>query len=222
MSTRTPRAIVHSSTRARARRTLDHQHASTTNTRALEHEHDEYLSNNTRARRTRRTLEHSSTRALVSARVLEHGHEHENIRARARAREHEHSSTTGNRALEHSSTRARARRTLDHQHSSTTNTRALEHSPTLEDSSTWTSTRTLRHEHEHSNMSTRGGQASTARGATRILHNMRIPSDILLTCTWACVGLDGSACSECFLERTCHFQPPEHVPRTSAGPRFCE
>ena len=34
---------------------------------------------------------------------------------------------------------------------------------------------------------------------------------------WVCMGLDGSTCSECLPERTCHFQPPEHVPRTSAG-----
>ena len=31
------------------------------------------------------------------------------------------------------------------------------------------------------------------------------------------MGLGGSTCSECFPERTCLFQPPEHVPRTSAG-----
>ena len=31
------------------------------------------------------------------------------------------------------------------------------------------------------------------------------------------MGLDGSMCSECFPERACLFQPPEQVPRTSAG-----
>ena len=31
------------------------------------------------------------------------------------------------------------------------------------------------------------------------------------------MGLDGSTCSESLPERTCHFQPPEHVARTSAG-----
>ena len=36
-------------------------------------------------------------------------------------------------------------------------------------------------------------------------------------CTWVCMGLDGSTWSECFPERTCHFDPPEHVPRTSVG-----
>ena len=35
------------------------------------------------------------------------------------------------------------------------------------------------------------------------------------------MGLDGSTCSECLPERTCHFQPPEHVPRTSAGAQTC-
>ena len=34
-----------------------------------------------------------------------------------------------------------------------------------------------------------------------------------------CMGLGGSACSECVPELTCHFRPPEHVPRVSAGPR---
>ena len=35
------------------------------------------------------------------------------------------------------------------------------------------------------------------------------------------MGLDGSTCSECLPERTCHFKPPEHVPRTSAGAQTC-
>ena len=38
---------------------------------------------------------------------------------------------------------------------------------------------------------------------------------------WVCMGLDGSTCSECLPERTCHFQPPEHVPRTSTGAQTC-
>ena len=40
-------------------------------------------------------------------------------------------------------------------------------------------------------------------------------------CTWVCMGLDGSTWSECFPERTCHFDPPEHVPRTSVGAQTC-
>ena len=32
-----------------------------------------------------------------------------------------------------------------------------------------------------------------------------------------CMDPDGSTCSECLPERTCHFEPPEHVPGTSAG-----
>ena len=35
-------------------------------------------------------------------------------------------------------------------------------------------------------------------------------------CTWVCMGLDGSTRTECLPERTCHFEPPEHVPRTSS------
>ena len=38
---------------------------------------------------------------------------------------------------------------------------------------------------------------------------------------WVCMGLDGSTCSESLPERTCHFQPPEHVPLTSAGAQTC-
>ena len=38
---------------------------------------------------------------------------------------------------------------------------------------------------------------------------------------WVCMDLDGSTCSECLPERTCHFQPPEHVPRTSTGAQTC-
>ena len=33
--------------------------------------------------------------------------------------------------------------------------------------------------------------------------------------------LDGSTCSECLPERTCYFEPPEHVPRTSAKAQIC-
>ena len=36
-------------------------------------------------------------------------------------------------------------------------------------------------------------------------------SDVVLTCTWVCRGLDGSTCSESLPERTWDFQPPEHV-----------
>ena len=46
-------------------------------------------------------------------------------------------------------------------------------------------------------------------------------SDILLTCTWVCMGLDGSTCSESLPVRTCRFEPPVHVPRTSARAQTC-
>ena len=42
-----------------------------------------------------------------------------------------------------------------------------------------------------------------------------------LTCTWVCVHLDGSTCSESFPEGTCHVEPPEQVPRTSARAQTC-
>ena len=42
------------------------------------------------------------------------------------------------------------------------------------------------------------------------------PSDIFYNCTWVCMGLDGSTRSECLPVVTCDFEPPEHVPRTSA------
>ena len=42
-----------------------------------------------------------------------------------------------------------------------------------------------------------------------------------VVCTWVCMGLDGSTCSECLPERTCHFEPTEHLPRTSAGAQTC-
>ena len=35
------------------------------------------------------------------------------------------------------------------------------------------------------------------------------------------MGLDGSTCSDSLPERTCHFEPPEHVPRTSARAQTC-
>ena len=38
---------------------------------------------------------------------------------------------------------------------------------------------------------------------------------------WVCMGLDGSMCSECLPDRMCHFEPPEHVPRTLAGAQTC-
>ena len=47
----------------------------------------------------------------------------------------------------------------------------------------------LEHEHEVARKS--------VRGVSRILIDMRNPLDIFLTCTWVCMGLDGSACSEC-------------------------
>ena len=46
----------------------------------------------------------------------------------------------------------------------------------------------LKHEHEVVRQS--------VRGVSRILNNMRNPSDIFLTCTWVCMGLEGPACSE--------------------------
>ena len=45
--------------------------------------------------------------------------------------------------------------------------------------------------------------------------------NIILTCTWVCMGLDASTCSESLPERTCDFNPPEHVPRTSARAQTC-
>ena len=35
------------------------------------------------------------------------------------------------------------------------------------------------------------------------------------------MSLDGSTCSESLPEGTCHFEPPEHVPRTSARAQTC-
>ena len=47
------------------------------------------------------------------------------------------------------------------------------------------------------------------------------PSDLLLTCAWGCRGLDDPTCSEYLPEGTCHFESPEHVPRTSATAQTC-
>ena len=38
---------------------------------------------------------------------------------------------------------------------------------------------------------------------------------------WVCMGLDGSMCSECLSVVTCDFEPPKHVPRTSARAHTC-
>ena len=40
-------------------------------------------------------------------------------------------------------------------------------------------------------------------------------------CTWVCMGLDDSTCSEFLPEGTCHFKPTEHVPWTSARAQTC-
>ena len=42
------------------------------------------------------------------------------------------------------------------------------------------------------------------------------PSDIVLTWAWGCMGLDGSTSSQSIPVGTCHFEPLEHVPWTSA------
>ena len=42
-----------------------------------------------------------------------------------------------------------------------------------------------------------------------------------LTCTWVCMGLCGSTCSECLPVVTCDFEPAEHVPRTSTSAQTC-
>ena len=47
------------------------------------------------------------------------------------------------------------------------------------------------------------------------------PSDIILTCKWVCKVLNGPACSECFPVGACDFEPPQHVPRTSARAHIC-
>ena len=47
----------------------------------------------------------------------------------------------------------------------------------------------------------------------------RIFFNLLNMYVWICMGLDGSTCSESLPEGTCHFEPPEHVPRTS-GPNL--
>ena len=53
----------------------------------------------------------------------------------------------------------------------------------------------------------------------RTFFNLVLRSNVL--CTWVYMGLDGSTCSESLPERTCHFEPPEHVPRTSARAQTC-
>ena len=50
------------------------------------------------------------------------------------------------------------------------------------------------------------------RSRSQVSHE---PSDILLTCSWVCRGLDGSTCSESLPEGTCHFEPQS----TCRGPR---
>ena len=42
-----------------------------------------------------------------------------------------------------------------------------------------------------------------------------------VVCTWVCMGRDGPKCSECLPAQTCHFEPQEHVPRTSARTQTC-
>ena len=42
-----------------------------------------------------------------------------------------------------------------------------------------------------------------------------------LTCAWVSMGLNGSTCSECLPVVTCKFEPPEHVPRTTARAHTC-
>ena len=62
------------------------------------------------------------------------------------------------------------------------------------------------------------------RAVSKILNDMRNPPDIFLTCTWFCMGLDGSTCSECFpviISQFSLLQPPEHVPRTSVRAHTC-
>ena len=61
----------------------------------------------------------------------------------------------------------------------------------------------------------------SVRAVSSILNDMRDPSDIFLTCTWICMGLDGSTCSECLPVVTCDLEPPEYVPRTSARAQPC-
>ena len=40
-------------------------------------------------------------------------------------------------------------------------------------------------------------------------------------CTWVYMGMDDSTWSECLAEQTSDFEPPEHVPRTSARAQSC-
>ena len=41
-----------------------------------------------------------------------------------------------------------------------------------------------------------------------------------LTCTWVCIDLDGSTCSECLSVVTCDFEPPEHATDLVQGPHL--
>ena len=61
----------------------------------------------------------------------------------------------------------------------------------------------------------------SVRAISRIMNDMRYPSDIFLTCMWVCMGLHGSTCSECLPADTCDIEPPENVPRTSARAPTC-
>ena len=94
--------------------------------------------------------------------------------------------------------------------------------------------RAREHEHEHSSMSTRCTRVrarafehkrdvgrQSVRAVSRILNDMRNWSDIFVTCTWVCMGLDGSTCSEYLPVVTCDFEPPEHVPWTSVRAHTC-
>ena len=73
----------------------------------------------------------------------------------------------------------------------------------------------------------------SVRSGNKILNDLRNPSDIFLTYTWICMGLDssmgldgsmgqdGSTCSECLLVVTFDLGPPEHAPRASAKALTC-
>ena len=96
--------------------------------------------------------------------------------------------------------------------------RALEHKHKLDN----TRTRprgAVEHEHEHESTAT--SIRAQVRAVSRILNDMRNPSGILVTCTWVCMGLEGSTCSESLPVVTCDFEPPEHVPWTSASAHTC-
>ena len=44
---------------------------------------------------------------------------------------------------------------------------------------------------------------------------------LFLSCTWVCMGLDGSTCSELFPVGTCHFEPPEQPCAVMSGRAPC-